>query len=63
MESIGENSLLQNLILPYNQIVVPTNLRHHGRVVNCKGLQSSKVIGSNPIGASILQYNRSTFLA
>ncbi len=27
-------------------------IRHHGRVVNCKGLQSSKIIGSNPIGAS-----------
>lgn len=28
-------------------------LRHHGRVVNCKGLQSSKVVGSNPTGASM----------
>lgn len=30
---------------------------HHGRVVNCKGLQSSKVIGSNPIGASNISPN------
>lgn len=29
-----------------------SRIRHHGRVVNCKGLQSSKVVGSNPTGAS-----------
>jgi hypothetical protein len=32
-------------------------------VVNCKGLQSSKVIGSNPIGASKIYFDCQYFLA